>query len=300
MRILITGSSGFIGSHLIPYLQSQGNEIVRLVRSKNKIAGSSEFWDPLKEYLEVKSIENFQVVIHLAGQNISSRRWSKKQKENIYDSRILGTQLLVGKLKELRTPPDLLICASAVGIYGNQGTETLTETSKKGEGFLADLVWEWEKIACSAKDAGIRVVTMRTGVVLSNDGGLLRKILIPFKIGFGTVIGDGKQFMPWISIDDVNAVIDFIIKNRLISGPVNVVAPETITNYEYSKTLGKVLSRPVLFKAPAFILRLALGEMANDLLLSSSKVVPKVLTDHGYKFLHKNIDKALSAALNDE
>ncbi len=297
MRILITGSSGLIGSQLIPYLEIQGHQVVRLVRNKKQKNETSIYWDPAAGELDSEAIENFQVVIHLAGENVSSGRWSKKRKKQIRDSRIKSTSLLAEKLKELKNPPDLLISASAIGYYGNRGEEILMEDSKKGEGFLADLVQDWEKVAAVAKDAGIRVVFLRFGVVLSARGGALARILLPFKLGIGTIIGDGKQYMPWISIDDVNGVIDYIIKNDAISGAVNVVAPETVTNYEYSKALGRTLSRPVPFKAPGLVLRLALGEMAEQLLLSSSRVAPKVLTDHGYKFIYENIDQALSTIL---
>jgi len=299
MRILITGSSGLIGSHLIPFLKDQGNSIVRLVRNKKFTDSTSIFWNPATEELDVTEIENFQVIIHLAGENISSRRWSKNQKQKIYDSRIKSTQLLVKKIKTLKIPPDLLICASAVGIYGNRGTEILTETSPKGKGFLPDLVWEWEKITSTAKDIGIRVVSLRTGVVLSGSGGALRMILLPFKMGLGAIVGDGKQFMPWISIDDVITIIEFIIKIDSISGAVNVVSPNPITNHEYSISLGRALSRPVFFRAPASFLKLVLGEMAEQLLLSSTKVIPKVLINHGYKFIHENIDQALSELLEN-
>ena len=297
MRILITGGSGLIGSQLIPYLEIQGHQVVRLVRNKKQNSETSLYWDPATGELVSEAIENFQVVIHLAGENVSSGRWSKKRKEQIRNSRIRSTGLLAEKLKKLKNPPDLLISASAIGYYGNRGEEILTEDSKKGEGFLADLVQEWEKVTTVAKDAGIRVAFLRFGVVLSARGGALGRILLPFKLGLGTIIGNGKQYMPWISIDDVNGVIDYIIKNDAISGAVNVVAPEAVTNNEYSKALGRALSRPVLFKVPGLVLSLALGEMAEQLLLSSSRVAPKVLTDHGYKFIYENIDQALSAIL---
>jgi uncharacterized protein (TIGR01777 family) len=299
MKILISGSSGLIGSSLIPFLNDQGNEIVRLVRDKKIIDNSSIYWNPALEALSADAIENFQVVIHLAGENIASRRWTKKQKVKIYNSRIKSTRLLVEKLKNLKKPPELLICASATGYYGDRGEELLTETSSKGKGFLADLVWEWEKNASIAKDNGIRVVSLRMGVVLSGNGGALKKILLPFKMGLGTIVGNGQQYMPWISIDDVNTIIDFIIRNESISGAINVVAPKPVTNYEYSKALGNALSRPVFFKAPASILKLAFGEMAEQLVLSSSKVLPKVLTDHGFSFLHANIDQSLTALLEN-
>jgi len=297
MRILITGSSGLIGSQLIPFLEKKGNEVYRLVRDRNKAGDSNLFWDPENKVLDTESLENFHVIINLAGENISSRRWSPKQKERILQSRINSTSLLAEKLNEIENPPQLLISASAIGYYGDRGDEVLTEKSEIGSGFLADVVKNWEKSASIEQDGPIRKVYLRTGVVLSPYGGALARILLAFKLGLGAVIGSGKQFMPWISIEDVIEAIGFIIANDKINGPVNLTAPNPVTNYHFSKSLGKILSRPVLFKIPAFVLRGALGEMADALLLTSSRVIPQKLIDNGYSFKYSTIDEALKAIL---
>ncbi len=297
MKILITGSSGLIGSQLIPFLEKKGNEVYRLIRDRNKLGDSKLFWDPENKVLDIESLENFQVIINLAGENISSRRWSSKQKEKILQSRINSTSLLAEKLNEIENPPQLLISASAIGYYGDRGDEILTEKSEIGSGFLAEVVKNWEKSASIAQDRPIRKVYLRTGVVLSSHGGALAKILLPFKLGLGAVIGSGKQYMPWVSIEDVIQAIGFVIANEKISGPVNLAAPNPVTNYQFSKSLGKILSRPVLFKIPAFVLRGVLGEMADALLLSSSRVIPQKLIDNGYSFIHPNIDDAFKSTL---
>jgi uncharacterized protein (TIGR01777 family) len=295
MKILITGSSGLIGSQLIPFLEKKGNEVYRLIRDPNKISDSKIFWDPENKVLDTESLENFHVIINLAGENIASRRWSTKQKEKILHSRINGTTLLAEKLNATRNSPQLFISASATGYYGDRGDEILTESSEIGSGFLADVVKNWEKSASIVKDRPIRIVYLRTGVVLSSHGGALAKMLLPFNLGLGAVVGSGNQYMPWISIEDVIQAIGFIIANEKISGPLNLVAPNPVTNYQYSKALTNALSRPLLFKAPAFALRGVLGEMADALLLSSSRVIPQKLIDHGYSFAHPTIDEALRA-----
>ena len=291
MRILITGSSGLVGSALVPHLTEKGYDIHRLVRNKKKGDQSPDYWDPQNGDLDVESLENFQVIIHLAGENISSKRWSKNQKEKISQSRIQSTRLLVDKLKNTKNPPRLFISASAIGFYGDRGSEILTEQSSKGNGFLADLVLDWENIALTIQSVGTRSVLLRSGIILSDQGGALAKILLPFKLGIGAILGDGQQYMSWISLTDVVQIIDFIIQNEHISGPVNVVSPEPVTNYQYSKALGKALARPVLFRAPSLILRLVLGEMADSLLLSSSRVIPQKLIDHAYSFSQPTLDQ---------
>jgi uncharacterized protein (TIGR01777 family) len=295
VHILVTGGSGLIGSHLIPFLEGEGHDVDSLVRNQAKSDDKHFFWDPDKEILETQVIENYDVIIHLAGENISSRRWSFKQKEKILQSRIKSTRLLVDKINETKKPPRLFISASAIGYYGDRGEELLTEKSESGDGFLADVVKKWEHIASSLQNSNIQRVFLRSGVVLSTRGGALAKVLLPFKFGLGTIIGNGSQYMSWISIEDIVHVIGFIIRTGEISGPVNLVAPKPVTNYQYSKSLGKALSRPVIFKVPVFVLRLFLGEMADALLLASNRVIPQKLTDHGYKFLHPTIDQAFNS-----
>jgi uncharacterized protein (TIGR01777 family) len=300
MRILIAGSSGFIGSALISFFKEKGYDIHCLVRHRHKVDQTHHFWNPRKGILDVDLIDTFQIVINLAGENISLRRWSDTQKSKILESRLKSTKLLVDRIKAVKDRPSLYMSASAVGYYGSRGNEVLTESSSKGKGFLADLVWEWEKCASILKDFGVRVVSLRLGIVLGDNGGILAKILLPFRMGFGAVIGDGKQYMPWISIDDVNSIIEFIIQNEKISGAVNIVAPQAITNDKFSRALGKSLSRPVMFRVPRFILKMFLGEMAEEMLLSSCKAEPKVLADQGYKFIHENIDQAFATILEQK
>lgn len=295
MRILVTGSSGLVGSALVPNLTEKGHEVYRLIRNQNKVNKTDIHWDPNSGILNVESLEDFNVIIHLAGENISSRRWSKNQKDKISQSRIQSTRLLVDKISETKNPPQLFISASAIGYYGSQGSELLTEQSAKGEGFLADLVQNWEKMAGCIQSKEIRSAFLRFGIILSERGGALAKLLLPFRLGLGSTISDGQQYMSWISLSDVVQIIDYIIQIEKISGPVNLVAPEPVTNSQYSKALGKALKRPVIFKAPSSILRLVLGEMADSLLLSSSRVIPRKLIDNGYTFLHPTIKDAFDS-----
>ena len=297
MRILITGSSGLVGSALIPFLKKQGHDIHCLVRHKNDVDATHHFWDPLKGILDENAVENFQIVIHLSGEKIPLRRWSNTIKKKILESRIKSTGLLVDKIKLLKVPPVLFISASGINYYGDRGQEVLTEKSTAGDGFLVDVVRKWERSSSELKDLGIRTIYLRMGVILSERGGALRKTRLPFKLGLGAILGKGTQYLPWISIDDITAIINFIIKNESISGVVNAVAPQAITNFEYSQAIGRVLSRPVIFRIPGFILRWIFGEMADQMLLSSSRAEPKVLADHGYQFVYKQIDQALASAL---
>jgi uncharacterized protein (TIGR01777 family) len=300
MKLLITGGSGLIGSHLSSFLEQEGYEVYNLVRNKHRTDNSHFFWDPEKGILENQAVDNFQVIIHLAGENISSGRWSQNQKDKILRSRIDSTRLLTDKIKEISNPPRVFICASAIGYYGDRGTEVLTENSEPGEGFLADVVKNWEKIASSIQNQGHRTVFLRTGVVLSKEGGALKKTLLPFKLGLGAILGNGQQYMSWISLPDLIHIIIFIIQNESLSGAINAVSPLPITNQEYSKALGKSLSRPVILKTPSFILKLALGEMADALLLSSSRVLPEKLTKSGYQFLHPTIEQAFDSIFKDD
>jgi uncharacterized protein (TIGR01777 family) len=243
MKVLLTGGSGLIGSHLSPFLEQQGYEVYHLVRNKNRTDNSHYLWAPENGILEKRSVENVQVVIHLAGENISSGRWSKNQKNKILSSRINSTRLLTDKIREIGNPPDVFICASAIGYYGDRGTEVLTENSEPGEGFLADVVKKWEQIASSIHYLGHRTVFLRTGVVLSKRGGALKKTLLPFKLGLGAILGSGQQYVSWISLSDLIHIINYIIQNKTISGAINAVSPQPITNRQYSKALGKALSK---------------------------------------------------------
>ncbi len=298
MRILVTGSTGLIGSALVPFLTSQGHEIIRLVRSKPK-PGSNEFqWDPLAGVIDPAALTGIDVVIHLAGENIAGR-WTAEKKARIRDSRVKGTQTLCKTLIQMTQPPRVGVFASAVGYYGNRGDEILREESPPGSGFLAEVCREWEAATEPAAQKGIRVVRLRIGIVLSPAGGALAAMLPAFKIGAGGPIGGGKQYVSWITLDDLTMVIDHVIKTETLQGPVNAVTPNPVTNAEFTKTLGKVLGRPTALPMPAFAARLAFGEMANELLLASTRVEPARLLASGYTFRYPHLEGALRHLLGN-
>jgi hypothetical protein len=239
-------------------------------------------------------------VVHLAGENIAGRRWNDEQKARIRDSRVDSTLLLSGTLATLRQPPKVLVSASAIGYYGDRGDSLLTESSESGNGFLPEICREWEAATEPAVAAGIRVVNLRFGVILSRKGGALTKMLTPFRLGLGGVIGSGRQWMSWIAIDDVIGVICHVLATESLRGPVNTVAPSAVTNHEFTKTMGRVLRRPTIFPMPAFVARLALGEMADELLLASTRVEPRALLVSQYSFLFADLENALRHLLIGE
>jgi hypothetical protein len=291
MHIAITGSHGLVGSVLVPFLTTGGHRITRIVRGT---AGEGEMaWNPGGRQFEAAGLDGIDAVVHLAGENIASRRWGAAQKKRIRDSRVNGTRLLCERLARMQAPPKVLISASAIGYYGDRGDESLDESSPPGHGFLAEVAEAWEAAAEPAVGAGIRVVNLRLGVILSPIAGGLAKMLTPFKLGGGGMIGNGRQYWSWISIDDVVGAILHVIMTDSLSGPVNIVAPNAVTNREFTKTLGRVLSRPTLVPMPAAAARLALGEMANELLLASARVEPKRLLESGYEFRHAELEPAL-------
>ncbi|HMO01459.1 MAG TPA: TIGR01777 family oxidoreductase [Oligoflexia bacterium] len=295
MKILITGSSGTIGTKLIPYLRQQDHDITRLVRSDPK--SNDIFWNPNKNQLNSKQIEGFDGVIHLAGENIATKRWTNKQKEIIRDSRVNSTKLLCETLASLENPPKVLISASAIGYYGDRGDDQLDETSPPGDNYLAETCWLWEQETKPAEKKGIRVVILRTGIVLTPTGGALKKMLPAFKLGAGAIFGNGSQFMSWISIDDQLEIINYLLKEETISGPVNAVAPNPATNKEFAETISKILSKPLFLKIPPLVVKLIFGEMGTALLLSSQQVKPTVLLNNGYKFKHPTLETALRSLL---
>jgi len=299
MKILVSGSSGLIGSQLVPFLEAGGHEVMRLVR--RGASGDDEIhWDPAAGSIDGEALAGLDAVVHLAGENIAAGRWNDELKRRIRTSRVEGTRLLCESLAELQTPPPVLVCASAVGFYGDRGNAELDEESEPGTSFLPDVCREWEAAADPARRRGVRVVSLRLGVVLSRDGGALEKMLGPFKLGAGGVIGGGRQYWSWIAIDDVVGAIQHAITCEALNGPVNCVAPNPVTNREFTKTLGRVLGRPTLVPLPAFAARLALGEMADALLLASARVLPKRLQETGYKFRHPELESALLNALGTE
>jgi len=293
-RVLLTGSSGFLGSALLLTLKARGFEVTRLVRgvaAKEDEIRWNPAWPPSSE-----AISGFDAVIHLAGETVVGR-WTASKKTKIRDSRVTGTRNLVHALLEAKDRPRVLISASAIGYYGDRGDELLNELSTSGSGFLADVCREWEAAAQPAVNAGIRTALVRTGVVLSRDGGALKKMLLPFQMGIGGNIGSGRQWMSWIHLQDWIGAIHHILKNDLVQGPVNLVGPKPVTNAEFTKTLASVLSRPAIFPVPAFVAKLAFGQMGEEVLLGSQRVEPARLVTSGYPFQYSDLRKALEAVL---
>lgn len=291
MKVAISGSTGLVGSDLIPLLTTGGHEVVRIVR---KDAAPDEIlWKPRENSIEVDKFEGVDAVVHLAGESIASKRWTDDQKTKIRKSRVEGTRLLCEGLAKLNNKPKVLVCASAIGYYGDRGDEVLTEESEAGEGFLADVAREWEESTKPASDAGIRVVFVRFGIILSSKGGALKEMLPIFKWGLGGKLGSGDQYWSWVSLDDAVGSIVHALQNEEVEGPVNIVAPNPPTNKEFTKVVGKVLGRPTFMPVPTFGLRLMVGEMADALLLGSLRVEPTVLENTGYEFRHTDLEAAL-------
>ncbi len=299
MKVLVSGSTGMIGSNLIPILTTQGHSITSLVRPQSKstaVATPKIDWEPKTGTIDPAMLEGFDCVVHLAGDSIASR-WDDAKKKELRNSRILGTRLLCETIAKLTNKPKVLISASAIGFYGDRGDETLDEKSPKGTGFLADLCTDWEASTKPAVDAGIRVVNLRIGVVLSTKGGALKQMLLPFQLGAGGQIGNGKQYFSWITVDDLCGAIVHCINHDELQGPVNGTAPHPVTNSEFTKALGKVLFRPTLIPIPSFGLRALFGEMADELLISGQKVIPAKLERSGYKFRQTDVESALREVL---
>lgn len=292
MKVLISGARGLLGSEITPRLKKNGHQVIRLVRSAQDATGTDIVWNPIIGELK-GDLSGIDAIIHLAGESIASGRWTDEKKKQIRDSRIKGTTFLSQSLAQLNDPPKVLLCASAIGFYGDRGDEVLDENSAAGSGFLAELCRDWEASTDAARQSGIRVVNARIGISLSPKGGALGQMLLPFQFGAGGDIGDGKQYMSWISIDDVAQAIVFCIETDSISGPVNLTAPQPVPNSRFTKALGAVLHRPTIIPMPAFAARLALGEMADELLLSSARVMPKKLQEAGFSFSYPEIEGAL-------
>lgn len=296
MKVLVSGASGLVGRALILALEEDGHAILRLVRYPVRDPGEEMHWNPYAGTIDVDSMPPFDAVIHLSGESIGGR-WNAAKKRAIYDSRIRTTRFLAECMERMEQPPAVWLCASAIGYYGNRGEETLAEDAEPGTTYLASVCEDWEKATKPARDRGVRVVNMRLGVVLAEDGGTLPLMMRPFKMGVGGVIGNGKQYFSWIAIDDLVRAIVFTLHNESLSGPVNFVAPEPVTNRAFTKALGRAIKRPTLFRTPAFALRAVLGQMADELILASTRVVPKKLTDAGFEFEHKEIEEALRSVL---
>lgn len=288
-RVLIAGASGLVGSALVPVLEGEGAEVTRLVRSSPKV-GEIE-WHPNQDQIDADRLKGFDAVINLAGENIAGGRWTDEQKRKIRDSRVNGTHLLSEAMAKLSARPQVFICASATGIYGDRDDEILDEQSESGGGFLAGVCREWEQATEPAVKAGVRTVNLRFGPIIAREGGMLAKLLTPFKMGMGGKIGSGKQYISWVAIDDVIRAMKLALTNESFRGPLNVVSPNPVTNEEFTKTLGHVLSRPTALSMPAFAARFAFGEMADEMLLVSQRVVPKKLTDAHFEFQYPELEE---------
>jgi uncharacterized protein len=301
MKVIVTGSTGLVGRALVRSLLADGNSVTRLVRG-----GAQTFsapgtravrWEPDEGVIDAKELEGHDAAVHLAGEPIAEGRWTQERKRRILESRVKGTRLLAETLARLEEKPKVLVSASAIGFYGDRGDEVLREESASGEDFLSEVCREWEKATLAASQAGIRVVHLRIGIVLSAEGGALAKMLAPFKLGVGGRVGSGRQYMSWITLDDLVGVIRRALADESLRGPVNAVAPNAVTNEEFTKALGRVLGRPTFLHVPAFAARLAFGEMADALLLSSARVEPARLKEAGYEFSQTEIEGALRHVL---
>jgi uncharacterized protein len=299
MKILITGASGFIGATLAPALEAEGHELTRLVRRTSRESAGEILWNPESATGQVKGLEGFDAAIHLAGENIGNSRWTAGKKRRILESRKRGTQLLASSLALAESPPKVLISASAIGYYGNRGNEILREDSPPGTGFLAEVCRTWEESTVPASDRGIRVVILRTGVVLSTREGALSRMLLPFRLGLGGKFGSGRQYLSWICLDDLIDVIKYVLQTPL-RGPVNAATPNPATNSEFVRMLGAVLSRPALFPLPGIALRALLGEMADPLLLFSARAEPAQLAAAGYRFKYPDLEAALRHVIQND
>jgi uncharacterized protein (TIGR01777 family) len=296
MNILVTGASGLVGSALVPYLRSSGHTVVKLVRVEPK-KPDEIYWDPESRNIDSARLTELDAVIHLAGESIAKGRWTPEKKQRILKSRVEGTRFLAESIARMDIPPLAMVCASAVGYYGDRGSEILKEESPPGTGFLPEVCVQWEAAADPARQRGIRVVNTRFGIILSAIGGALAQMLMPFRMGAGGRLGSGEQYFSWIVLDDVLGTIHHVLNTETLNGPVNTVAPNPVTNREFTSVLGRVLRRPTVLMVPTFAARLAFGEMADSLLLASTRVDPTKLIATKYPFMFPDLEGALYHAL---
>ena len=293
-RILISGASGLIGCALVPSLESKGYQVTRLVRRETTVLNEIH-WDPIHS-IPPELVSGFDAVIHLSGETITGR-WTAAKKIRIRDSRVVSTKNLSAAVAKSGIPPQAFLCASATGYYGSRGDEVLTEESTFGTGFLPEVCREWESATKPAADARIRTTNLRTGIVLSRDGGALKQMLLPFRLGLGGRIGSGRQWWSWIHIEDFVAAVHHILQSNCARGPINMVSPSPLSNADFTGALAKVLTRPAILPLPAFAARLALGELADEALLASARVEPKALFDSGFEFKFPQLGSALESLL---
>ncbi len=298
MKVLISGSGGFIGSALAERLTSSGHRVIRLVRREVSPGRDAVSWSPDNGEIDAAQLEDVDAVVHLAGEGIGDHRWTEAHKARVLSSRVRGTHLLAETIAQLETPPKVMISGSAVGYYGYLGVDSMTETSPPGDGFLTDVVEQWETATEPAGQAGIRVVRIRSGVVLSPRGGALKKQLLPFKLGVGGKLGSGDQYLSWISLQDEIEAIEFLLERDDISGPVNVTSPNPVTNAEFTRALGAALCRPTFMPVPTLALKLLFsGEMTEEMMLGGQRVLPKRLQEAGYEFSDPEVEVALRKML---
>lgn len=297
MKVLVSGSHGLVGKALTKLLSDEGHEVCRLVRRERAVGSCEINWHPNRGTIDAEQLGGFEAVVHLAGESIASGRWTEAKKRAIRESRVKGTRLLSESLAGLSSPPATLVSASAIGFYGDRDDEVLTEQSGPGKDFLASVCQEWEAATQPAAEKGIRVVKTRFGIILDSQEGALAKMIPPFRMGVGGKVGDGRQWMSWIALEDVVNALSFVLNHSSIKGPVNFVAPTPVRNAEFTRDLGKILSRPTFFPIPSFGARLVFGEMADALLLSSQKVAPRVLEKAGYRFAYPTLPAALKHTL---
>ena len=296
MRVLITGASGLVGRELQKSFAAKGYDM--LLASRSEPADEQHIqWTVEEGFAEPEKLEGLDAVVHLAGENVSGLRWTEEKKRSIRDSRVLGTRNVVTAISKLKNRPKVFVASSAIGFYGERDDEEITESSAAGDNFLAEVSKAWESESRRAEDAGIRTVLLRTGIVLTKEGGALGTMLTPFKLGVGGVVGSGKQWMSWISMEDHIAVINYVIENENIRGAVNSVSPNPVTNEEFTKTLGDVLYRPTFLPVPEFAVSMVFGEMGDALLLASTKVLPKRLEDAGFQFKYPQLKPAIENAV---
>ncbi len=296
MDVAVTGSHGFIASALLPRLRANGHRVVRLVRGEPE--GSDDVrWDPAAGTIDAAGLEGVDAAVHLAGAGIGDKRWTPARKRLILDSRTQGTELLARTLAGLARPPRVLLSGSAVGFYGNRGAEELTESSAPGDDFPAQVCQAWEAATAPAEEAGIRVVRLRTGIVLGAHGGVLQRLLLPFKLGLGGRIGSGEQYTSWIALDDHVGAVLHLLGDDDVRGPVNVTAPNPVTNAELTRALGRALHRPTKLPTPLLPLKVVYGSELVQVLTEGQRVFPRVLEHRGYAFAHAQLDDALRAAL---
>ena len=296
--VAITGASGMVGTALATVLRESGHKPVSITRKASESNEGSIVWDPASGLKDPSRLETIDTVVHLAGENIAGGRWTAALKDRIRRSRVEGTRSLVKSIAAIGHRPKTLVCASAIGFYGERGDTVLDEDAVAGSGFLAEVCRGWEQEAEAATELGLRVVKVRIGVVLSPKGGALAKMLLPFKLGAGGIIGSGKQYWSWIGLHDLVRIIAFCVEHDSIRGAVNAVSPNSMTNYDFTKGVGRALHRPTLFPMPAFAAKLVLGEMANELLLSSTRVIPKKLKEEGFEFHYPELVGCLEHELS--